>query len=138
MSHAAPGKQPDETWESYAERLIRNAMATGNWTAGTAQDQPLTDLGELDDEDWWLKRKLKREQLSCLPPTLAIRADLARTLEALIELSSEAEVRKTLIALNERIREANFAPTGAPSTTMPVDIEAAVAKWQQRRAAPSD
>ena len=32
------------------------------------------------DEDWWLKAKLRRERLSYLPPTLAIRKELEEAL----------------------------------------------------------
>ena len=127
-------KAADESWASYVERQLRNAISKGKFAAVGGPNRPLPELGDLAEEDWWLKRRLRQEGLNLLPPTLAIRGDRARTLAMIEDCRCEQQVRSALEQLNDRIAEANFAPSGPPSTTMPVDVEAALAVWRQRRA----
>jgi hypothetical protein len=82
---------------------------------------------------WWIKDKLKREQISSLPPALALRLDVQKTLAALPAITNEREVRQTLLALNERIRKMSFAACYGPSVdVVPLDIEEAIVNWRQR------
>ena len=85
-----------------------------------------------------MKEKLKREQLSSLPPALAIRLDIQKTLEGILAGTArptEAEVRKEIEALNERIRKASFAVTWGPAIDVqPLDVEEIVAQWRQEKA----
>jgi len=86
------------------------------------------------DEDWWLKAKLRRERLSYLPPTLAVRKELEQAREAIAVASREDDVRRIVADINERIRDVNRrGADGPPSTLMPLDADAVVAQWHARR-----
>ncbi len=127
-------KPISETWESFAERKIREAQEEGLFQSLPGFGQPIPGIDQPPDENWWLKQKLKAEQLSVLPPVLEARLDAERTLDSLAELPTESAVRRRLEQLNERIRKAHFAITPGPSAgVLPVDIDAAVEQWRQTR-----
>lgn len=44
--------------------------------------KPLADLDEPYDPDWWIKKKLREENLSVLPEALELRLQLDQALEA--------------------------------------------------------
>lgn len=111
-------------WTSVAEDQIRKAQAAGEFDHLPGFGQPIPGIDEPYDENWWVKAKLRREQISALPPALEIASDKERTLAAIAKLTSETEVRRELAVLNERIRRAHFGCTWGPScNTVPVDIE---------------
>jgi hypothetical protein len=119
------------TWDSLAEERIAAAQAEGQFDDLPGFGKPIPGIDEPHDELWWVKDKLKREQLSSLPPALAIRLDVERTLQRIWDLSREAEVRREITALNERIRKASFAVTWGPSVDVqPLGVEETVARWQ--------
>jgi hypothetical protein len=134
-----PHSNPDDTTcrhplDRLAEQAIREAYAEGEFDNLPGYGEPLAGMEEPCDEDWWLKQKLKREQLSVLPPSLEILRDVERTLESAMKLGHEAAVRRELLALNDRIRDANFRSiSGPPSTQMPIDVEATIRAWRARR-----
>jgi hypothetical protein len=133
-SHMTQRKPKGERWESFVERQIREAQEAGEFDQLPGFGKPLPDLDEPYDEMWWLKKKLRRENLSLLPPALRIRLDVQQTLQATMRLTTESAVREAVVALNERIERANFgAVWGPPSTTMPLDIEQVVSEWRSRR-----
>ena len=79
-----------------------------------------------------VKEKLRREQISALPPALEIARDRELTLAAIVKLTSETEIRRELAALNERIRRAHFSCLWGPCcTTVPVDVEEFVQRWRR-------
>lgn len=122
------------TWESFAEQQIREAQDAGEFDDLPGFGQPLADIDEPYDEMWWLKKKIERERLSLTPPGIEIRADVERTLASVWRLTTEADVRETVAALNDRITRANFrAVWGPPSTTMTLDIDHLVEEWRARR-----
>ena len=131
-------KPKDQTWESFAEEQIREAQESGEFDNLPGFGQPMPPDYDVQDEDWWLKRKLKRERLNVLPPALAIRLDVEQTLESLASISDERRVRQTIEALNERIRTAHFAAVwGPPNTTMPLDPDEIVNRWRNDQGAGS-
>jgi hypothetical protein len=120
--------------ESLAEQRIRAAQAAGEFDNLPGFGQPIPGIDEPHDELWWVKDKLKREQLSALPPALAIRLDVEQTLQRIAALEKEAEVSQEIAALNERIRKASFAVTWGPSVdVVPLDVDEVVARWQRQR-----
>jgi len=136
MMSASHGKQPIDPkfWEALTEKRIREAQEAGEFDRLPGFGQPIPDIDQPHDENWWVKRKLEREQLSALPPALEIRRDKERTLLGLADLKTESEVREHLLLLNERIRKTHYAAVwGPPADTLPVDIEAEVARWQATR-----
>ena len=106
-------------FESWIEQQIRDALEKGLFDDLPGSGKPLPDLDEPYDPLWWVKRKLRDENLSLLPDALQIRLDLDKALEA----RTETELREALSELNERIARLNSRETEGPPTTLaPVDI----------------
>lgn len=122
---------PGESWESFAERRIRQAQSAGEFEQLPGFGQPIPGIDEPWDENSWVRRKLRDEQINALPPVLAARLDRERTLDSLSQLKTAAEVRRTLAALNERIFKAHFSAQDGPAGgVLPVDIEAEIKRWK--------
>jgi Domain of unknown function (DUF1992) len=127
-------KPSSETFESFVERKIREAQADGVFDSLPGFGKPIPDLDGPDDENWWIKNKLRQEGLVILPPILEARRDIEKTLEAVQSMHSEHQVRVALKTLNERIRAAHFsAADGPPDGVRPVDAEAVVRSWRSSR-----
>lgn len=127
-------KPQNESWESFVERQIRQAKQEGAFNNLPGFGRPIPDIDRPHDENWWIKQKLKREELSVLPPILEARLEREKTLEAIWNLASEHQVRRRLEKLNEKIRAAHFSHIGGPADgVLPVDIEATVSEWRRRR-----
>jgi len=122
----------------WIEEQIRAGMERGEFEELSGRGKPLDGIEpgvEVQrDEDWWLKAKLRRERLSYLPPTLAVRKELEQAREAIAVASREDVVRRIVADINERIRDVNRrGADGPPSTLMPLDEDAVVAQWHARR-----
>jgi hypothetical protein len=127
-------KPPGSSWESWTEKLIREAETRGEFENLSSSGQPIPDLDEPYESGWWIRKKLRDEKLSALPPTLQIRREAERTLEKIRAMSSEDAVRDAMEALNAKIRELNAHPSsGPPSTMAPFDVERVVAAWRRTR-----
>ena len=130
---AEPKRKTGETLESYAERLIREAQEAGEFDA-LPRGKPLPLTGGPLPEAWWAKEKLKREGLSDLPPSIAIRQEAERVLAGIGRETDERLVREKLEALNARIRKLNATHVAGPPTTLaPLDVEAVVLRWRAGR-----
>jgi len=131
-----PRKPPAESWESFSERQIREAQEAGEFDALDGAGRPLTDLDEPYDEYWWVKRKLRREQLSFVPDAIGIRREAEALLEALAAVPTEEEARALLLDLNACIARTNATTlTGPPTTLAPLDVDDALHRfWRERRA----
>ena len=129
-------KPPAESWESFAERQIREAQEAGEFDSLEGSGRPLQDLDEPYDELWWVKRKLRREQLSFVPDAIAIRREAELVLDSLAEVTTEQEARALLLELNARIARTNAGTlTGPPTTLAPFDVEETLRRfWRKRRA----
>jgi hypothetical protein len=128
-------KPAGESWESWVDRQIREAEERGEFDDLPGTGKPLPDLHRQDDELWWVRKKLKRENLSYLPPTLHVRKELERAREQIARADSEEEVRRILGDINERIRDVNRTSLeGPPSTLMPLDDERTIREWREHRA----
>jgi hypothetical protein len=129
-----PKRRPSERYESYVERLIREAQEEGAFEglAGAGKPLPLSG-GELP-EAWWIKEKLRRERLSLLPESISIRHQAEALLDQIARLDDEQVVRERLLAMNERIRRLNATSVAGPPTSLaPFDVEAVVARWRAAR-----
>src|SRR5262245_33127825 len=125
--------KPKLAWDSLAEQRIREAQAAGEFDNLPGLGQPIPGIDQPHDELWWVKEKLKREQLSSLPPALEIRLDVERTLAGLAALETDEQVRIAIAALNDRIRKASLRPVwGPPVDVMPLDVEEVVGTWRNR------
>jgi len=124
------------SWESWIERKIREGMERGDFDNLPGQGQPIPDLDRPYDELWWLRKKLRDEQLSIDPPTLVLRKEYQDTLARISRARSEWEVRRLVSAINERIVYVNSHTTfGPPSDLVPLDVERVVAEWRAREGA---
>ncbi|MFH9614201.1 DUF1992 domain-containing protein [Streptomyces pratensis] len=116
------------------DRQIREAEERGAFAGLPGAGKPIPGLDRPYDAMWWIKAKMEREGLSALPPSLTLRkaAEDAR-LDA-SRARSEAEVRRILNEMNERIREALARPpAGPPLNLEPFDIDAVVGEWRAER-----
>ena len=126
-------KPPGMTWETWIDRQIRVGMENGDFDGLPGHGKPIADIDRPHDELRWVREKLRREGYSHLPPTLAIRKDHDDTLELVRAAGTEAEVRRLVTELNQRIRKVNATATaGPPSTVAPLDVERVVAEWHDR------
>ena len=118
-------------FENWIDRQIREAMERGEFDNLPGAGKPL----ELDSsEDWWIKAKIKAENLDAvLPGPLALRREVEGITDAVADCRSEAEVRERCEALNERIRDYYRRPeTGRRIIVRLVDVDAVVAGWRPR------
>lgn len=124
-------KPPGVTWETWIERQVRRGMEEGEFDGLPGHGKPLPGLDRPRDELWWVRDKLRREGISYLPPTLALRKDVEDARDAIEAAATEAEVRQILTEINERIRNANrLATSGPPSNLMPLDEDATLERWR--------
>jgi hypothetical protein len=128
--------QSQMSWyESRIDRAIREAQERGDFDNLPGAGKPLPDTGDVYDDEWWIKKLAKREDLSlALPPALALRKEIERLPALLATKRSEAAVRAAIEDLNGRILMARRGMfEGPPVTVGLVDVEAAVATWRSAR-----
>ena len=129
-------KPPRVPFESWVERKIREGMERGEFADLPGHGQPISDIDNPRDELWWLRRKLKREELVVLPPTLQIRKDRDDALRRVGAATNEVRVREILADINRRIAKVNStAITGPPSSVATLDVEDVVVRWRAAREA---
>jgi hypothetical protein len=127
-------KPPGVPFPTWVERRIREAAERGAFDNLPGAGKPIPDLDEPHDELWWVRRKLRQEQLSYLPPTLALRKAAEDALEAAARAGSEDQVRRIVADINARIAEGNRkAASGPPLDLAPFDVEPVVRRWRERR-----
>jgi hypothetical protein len=128
---AAARIKHQETW---VDLQVRRAIERGDFDNLPGAGKPIEGLGAEHDPDWWLKRLVEREHVVVLPPALQVRKDDAELDARLDDLWSEADVRREVEAFNARVVRARLAPGDwPPLVTLPRDVDATVAAWQERR-----
>jgi Domain of unknown function (DUF1992) len=128
-------KPPGVDFGTWVERRIREATERGEFDNLPGAGKPIPDLDEPHDELWWVKRKLRREHLAYLPPTIALRKEAEAALEAAASAATEDEVRQIVAAINRKIADGNRkAASGPPLNLTPFDVERVVRRWRERRA----
>ena len=125
-------------WETAVERSIREAVDRGEFADLPGIGSPIDALAGPRDELWWVKDKLRRENIEVVPPSLAVRRDREQLLASLDAFSTEAELRAVVEELNDRIRTLNRygAPSGPPTSLMPQDVDDVVRRWRVLRTEP--
>ena len=127
-------KPTHETVPDFVERQILEAQERGDFEGLAGHGQPLPGLGAPDDELWWVRRKLRDEHLTGLPPALEARRAREEALVAVAEAVTETDVRRVVAGANAAIRRINrTASSGPPTATMPLDVEEVVARWRAER-----
>ncbi|GGV61063.1 MULTISPECIES: DUF1992 domain-containing protein [Streptomyces] len=127
-------KPPGVPFETFVEKEIREAQRRGEFDRLPGAGKPLPD-DTAYDELWWVKKKLAREGVSLLPPTLALRKEAEDALAAAYAAPSEQEVRRIIGAINTKILDMMVKPPpGPPLGLKRYDAEEVVAEWRRRRA----
>jgi hypothetical protein len=130
-------KPPGIGFQTWVERQIREAIERGEFDNLPGAGKPIPDLDKPHDELWWVKDKLRREHLSYLPPTLALRKEAEDALAAALAARSERQVRRILAAINRKITEGNRkAASGPPLNLMAFDVDRVVGDWRERQPPP--
>ena len=123
-------------YESYAERLIREAMERGEFENLPGKGKPL-ELPDNDDPNWWIRRKMERDGLdpvAALPPTLQLRKEGDGFPESLADVRDERTVRRILEDFNRRVKLDHLAPKFGPNYRVvahTVDVEDMVQRWRR-------
>ncbi|GAB2959974.1 DUF1992 domain-containing protein [Nonomuraea fastidiosa] len=130
MTQRKPIGMPFESW---IDRQIREAEERGEFDDLPGKGKPLPDQGKPLDENWWVKQKIESEGLAMpLPPSLQLRKDAETALAEARGARSEAEARRIIEEINQRIREAiRTGLSGPPLNMMPFDVEAIAADWRR-------
>jgi DnaJ homologue, subfamily C, member 28, conserved domain len=129
-------KPPGLGWESWIDRQVREASERGEFDDLAGAGQPISNLDKPFDQLWWVKNKLSQEDLTYMSPSVALRKEAHDAREMALGARSEAEARRILAAINEKIRAANRTGiAGPPLMLVPYDIERVIG---ERRSSSSD
>ena len=122
-------------YESWVERQVREAIERGEFDNLPGAGRPLPSINGREDENWWVKGLLEREQLPMpLPTSLALRREVADLPQTLADVPDEPTVRGIIDDLNRRIRDSHRRRVdGPPIVVKPVDVEQTVADWRRSR-----
>jgi hypothetical protein len=122
-------------YESWVERQIREATERGEFDNLPGQGKPIKGLNGREDENWWVKAYLEREQLPLpLPTSLALRKEVTELPDTLADVPDEQSVREIVSDHNHRIAASHrIRADGPPIVVRVVDVEATVAAWRRRR-----
>ena len=135
VEEANAGQPSMEQRAQIVETSIQQAIRRGDFDNLPGAGKPLPGLSDTHDPDWWIRRKIEREQLTGLgPPALLLRTEDKELEERLDRLASEGAVREHLDTFNRRIVEARRQLQGGPPVVTPTrDVDAEVDRWRQRR-----
>jgi Domain of unknown function (DUF1992) len=126
-------KPPGLGWESWIDRQVRQAAERGGFDDLPGAGQPIPELDKPFDELWWVKDKLRREGLTYMSPSVALRKEAHEAREAALTVRSDAEARRILGAINEKIRDANQTGiAGPPLMLVPFDVERVIRERHAR------
>ena len=120
---------------AYVETVIQQAIRRGEFDDLPGAGKPLEGLTGRYDADWWIRRKIEREQLTGLgPPALTLRVEDAELEARLDRMHREAEVREAIEDFNRRVIEARRQLLGGPPVVTPTrDADREVRAWHERR-----
>ncbi|MFF4161190.1 DUF1992 domain-containing protein [Streptomyces sp. NPDC001678] len=121
-------------FESWADRQIREAEERGDFRDLPGFGRPLAGIDRPYDEDWWVKEKMRRENISFLPPTLALRKEAEDALEAAVAARTEEEARRIVHEINDKIAASlRRPPPGPPLGLVPFDVDDVLAARREKR-----
>ena len=123
------------SFESWIDRQIRDAASRGEFDDLPGSGKPLAGHTDHYDELWWVNQKLRREGVAALPLSLRLKREAQDDLAAAARARTEADVRRIVEKLNEKILDAIRRPSeGPPVSLVPYDVDAVVEKWRADRA----
>lgn len=132
---APPAVLNAETMPAIVETAIQVAIRQGQFDDLPGAGKPIPGLGDHHDPDWWIRRKIERENLTGLgPPALMLRVEDRELDSQLDGLRSENDVRAVVEDFNRRVIEARRQLLGGPPVvTKPRDVAAEIEAWHERR-----
>jgi hypothetical protein len=124
-------------YETWVDRQIREAQERGEFDNLRGAGEPLKGLGGREDENWWIKGLLERENLRPpLPGSLLLRKEAAEIVDTVADCRTEEQVREIVLDLNTRILDARRRGIDGPTIVIgTVDADRVVREWRERRAA---
>ncbi|MEU2002792.1 DUF1992 domain-containing protein [Rhodococcus sp. NPDC019627] len=131
-------KPPEVSFESWIDKQIRLAQERGDFDNLPGAGKPIPLSGDVDDELWWVKGYLRRENLpldALLPTPLQLRKQIERLPETVRGIPSEDAVREIVHQLNLEIVAWLRAPSGPRVPVSPVDADEVVSHWRMDRRA---
>ncbi|MEU8377719.1 DUF1992 domain-containing protein [Streptosporangium sp. NPDC048865] len=125
-------KPPGVGFETWIDRQIREATERGEFDDLPGAGKPLPGEGKPHDEMWWIKQKMLEENLSFpLPGTLALRKEAEESVAEAMGARTEAEARRIVGDMNDRIRESYGKALSGPPLLQPlIDVEEVVTGWR--------
>ena len=119
-----PQKPSGQSWESFADSLIKKAQREGAFDNLGGDDKPIPNLNEPYDPLWWCKKLVKREKLAFDPGHLEMKQQVIKDLERVWKLTSDSAARKQVRRINVDVRKANATNiSGPPSTLAVLDVD---------------
>ena len=121
-------------YESWIDRQIREAQERGEFDNLRGAGQPIPGLGGREDENWWVKGLLERENLRPpLPGSLLLRKETVEIADTVADCVTEDQVREIVRDLNTRILNARRRGIDGPNIVIPnVDVDRVVRQWRER------
>ncbi|TQS27294.1 DUF1992 domain-containing protein [Microbispora sp. KK1-11] len=120
------------SFESWIDRQIREATERGEFDDLPGAGKPIPGQGEPHDEMWWIKQKMRAENLSFpLPGTLALRKEAEEARAEALGARTEAEARRIAEEMNVKIRDSYRKPLSGPPVVQPlIDVDEVAAEWR--------
>jgi Domain of unknown function (DUF1992) len=119
--------------ESMVEKQIREGHERGEFSGLPGFGKPLPSIDRPYSEMWWVQEFVKREKISILPPTLALRKQAEEAYASALQARSERIVREIITEINIRITEAKNTPLeGPPLNLVPFRLEDIVSEWREK------
>ncbi len=136
VEEANTGQPTTDQRAHVIENAIQQAIRRGDFDDLPGAGKPLPGLSGTHDPDWWIRRKIEREQLTGLgPPALTLRTEYSELDSTLDRLGSERAVREHLADFNRRVVDARRQLQGGPPVVTPTrDVDEEVERWAERRA----
>ena len=134
MTERKPADLPVGNW---VDQLIRAAQERGEFDDLPGAGKPLPGIDAPLDEDWWVRQKIRSEDLpadALLPPALLLRKEVAELPDVVRDLPTEDAVRQAVRDVNLRVAAWIRTPTGPVIPVAPADPERVVAAWRAARA----
>jgi hypothetical protein len=129
------------SFPDWIEGQIVAAERAGAFDNLAGKGKPIPGLGRPRHDMEWVADYLRREDVAVagvLPPQLALAKEVEDLAGAVAKLHSEDAVRALVNDLNVRIRAAKLAPQDGPTVRVrPVDADAVVTAWRDRRTDPA-
>jgi hypothetical protein len=122
-------------FESWIDRQIREAQERGEFDNLSGAGKPIKGLNGRDDENWWVKNLMERENLKpMLPGSLALRKEVEDLPTTVADIRIEEHVREVAEDLNQRIRDSRRRKVDGPALFInTVDVDAVVEQWRHQR-----